>query len=643
MATEYTVEQLQAGYMKAKAKGDSARAQVIANEIERRRQGGVAAKQDRTQKQVDADRKTYSPAAGAEGDTIISDPVSGAKNALPAIGSGMTSVLRAVGGGRLASIMGLPATREEAAQSDAALLNAPGGSTGATIGQAAPAALAIPFTPATIPGAAAAGLVTGGALTEGDIGDRAMGAGLGVLGGAVGGALPAVVRTGRGIIRGSLEPLKDVGQQRIVGRTLERFADDPDQIAQLLNVGRGRSITGAQPTLAETLRSPGIATLERAMTTDAGMSEATAVLAARQEANNAARLQTLRGVAGQGDLPVQSNVGALRRIQSQKSRKSAEGTRAAAATRSYGQAFDAGIVPGAAEAMAPQIEQLMSRPSVQAALAESQSLAAEAGLAQVPQNSVQGLHYLKMALDDQKLGAVPGSTRQRMIGDTANDLSSTLEELSPLYQGARREFGLNSVPVTRAEIGERLLEAGTGAIRDMSGNRTLSAQRFSNALNDEAKLIKGATGYKGTNPEAALADTMAPWQTERIGAVRDELELLSNLGKAASGPGPHTAKMLSAQNLMRQVTGPLGLPEGFVSNAISEQLQRLPTAVAYRSADQRIGAKLMEALLNPDTAAAAVRAARAADIRPGPTQLNLLLRRVAPTAIGLSAADASSQ
>lgn len=640
---DYTTEQLQAGYMKAKQRGDTDRAKIIADEIERRRQGGVAAKQERVQKQVDADRKTYSPAAGAEGDTIISDPIAGAKNLAPAIGSGMTSVLRAVGGGRLAAIMGLPSTKEDATQLDAPLQAAPGGSTGTTIGQAAPAALAIPFTPATIPGAAAAGLVTGGALTEGGIGDRAMGAGLGALGGAVGGALPAVVRTGRGIVRGALEPLRDAGRERIVGRTLERFAENPDQIAQLLNVGRGRSITGAQPTLAEALRSPGIASLERAMTTDAGMSEAAAQLAARQEANNAARIQTLRAVAGQGDAPVQSSVGALRRIQSQQSRRSAEGTRAGRAAQSYGQAYEAGIVPGAAEAMAPQIEQLMSRPSVQAARAEAQSIAAEKGLANVPENSVQGLHFLKQALDDQALAAVPGSTRQGAIKTTSGDLASTLEELSPLYQGARREYQYNSVPVTRAEIGERLLDAGQGAIRDMSGNRTLQAQKFSTALNDEAKLIKGATGYKGTSPEAALSDTMAPWQVDRIGAVRDELELLSNLGRKANGPGSQTAKMLSAQNLMRQVTGPLGLPEGFVSNAVSEQLQRLPTAVMYRSADQRVGNQLAEALLDPSRAADAIRAARAADFRPGPTQLNLLLRRMAPAAIGLSAADASSQ
>lgn len=631
---QYTDEQLQAAFMKAKMAGDTERAKVISDAIQSRRAGKIAERQDRIDKAVAEDREKYSPAAKSDG-TALGYLSAAAKNVTPAAGSGMASVMRAIGAGGVLRALNLPDTKDEAARLDAPIEKAPGGTTGRVIGQAAPAALAIPFTPATIPGAIAAGGITGAAMTEGDLGDRALGGGLGMLGGGVGAVLPGVYRAGKGAVKGVIEPFITNGRERIAGRTLQRFAENPDDIAKLLGVGP--SVTGAQPTLAESLRSPGIAALERAMMTDPAQSAGALALAERQTANNAARLETLRNVAGRSQTVAAEGPGM------QPSLETAKAMRDAAAQSSYDKAYKAGIVPGAAEAMAPQIEQLMSRPSVQAARTAAQSLAREEGLAEVPENSVRGLHYLKKALDDQKLAAVPGSAAQRAIGNTASDLSSMLEELSPLYQAARREFQANSAPVTRAEIGERLLEAGQGAIRDFGGNRQLSAQKFSSALNDEGKLIKQATGYKGTSPDAALDEHLFPWQTERVNAVRDELELLSNLAKSANGPGSHTARMLAAQNLMRQASGPLGLPEGFVSNVVSEQLQRLPTALAFKSADQRIGEELSKALLDPTYAAMLVKKARAADFRPAPSQLDLLTRRSVPTAIGMTAADTAGQ
>lgn len=642
----YTKQQLREAFQRAKMRGDETGAAAIQAELERQRADAVGAVHDENQRFMKEARRS----TAAQGDnTLLSDAAAFGKNLAPAAGAGIASVMRAIGMGRVLKAIGLPDTKEEATQNDAALMDAPGGSTGYALGQAAPAALAIPFTPATIPGALAAGGVTGGLMTEGDLGDRALGATLGAAGGGAGALVAPVARAGAGFVRGGIEPLRQAGRTRIVGRSIDRFAEDPNAISQLINPTRQgpmtyRTLTGAEPTLAELTGDRGLATLQRAVMTDAAQSAGAGQLAARQEANNAARLATLRGVAGQGDLPVPtSSVRALQQRMRQPSLREAEGARAAAAQRSYGEAYDAGIVPGAAEAMAPQLEQLMSRPSIEQARGTAVNMARESGLAEVPENSVRGLHFLKKALDDQALGLPPGSTQQGLVRDTAGDLASTLEDLSPLYQNARREFQNNSVPVQRAEVTGRLLDAGQNAIRDMSGNRTLSAQKFSNALNDEAKLIKGATGYKGTSPEAALSDTLQPWQIDRIAAVRNELELLSNLDRAAAGPGSHTAKMLSAQNLMRQTAGPLGLPESFMSNVISEQMQRLPTAVMYRSADQRIGDEMAQVFLDPRRAAAAVRAAREYDMRRAPSQLELLTRRAAPTAIGLSAADLASQ
>lgn len=109
---------------------------------------------------------------------------------LSGVGSGMASVMRALGGKRLVEKMGLPGTKEEAEAIDAPLAATTSGKVGRGLGQAA---LALPaaFVPGanTYAGATLLGGTTGAAFTEGDILDRAKGAMFGAAGGAGGKAL----------------------------------------------------------------------------------------------------------------------------------------------------------------------------------------------------------------------------------------------------------------------------------------------------------------------------------------------------------------------------------------------------------------------------------------------------------------------
>lgn len=116
---------------------------------------------------------------------------------LAGIGSGMTSVLRAVGGGSLAEKLGLPATKAEGDQLDAPLLNTTAGKVGRVVGQAAVVAPAA-FVPGanTYGGAALLGGALGAATTEGDLADRAKGAAFGAAGGAAGNAAGNLIGAG---------------------------------------------------------------------------------------------------------------------------------------------------------------------------------------------------------------------------------------------------------------------------------------------------------------------------------------------------------------------------------------------------------------------------------------------------------------
>jgi len=59
------------------------------------------------------------------------------------------------------------------------------------------------------------------------------------------------------------------------------------------------------------------------------------------------------------------------------------------------------------------------------------------------------------------------------------------------------------------DVGQRLLDKTTAAVRDMGGNQKLQANAFARALNDEQKLVRQATGFRGVN---ALDDVMTPEQ-----------------------------------------------------------------------------------------------------------------------------------
>jgi hypothetical protein len=605
-----TLAQVEAAFLKADKAGDTAAATVLAGEVRRLRA---------------LTPKEAPPIAGGVNPT---EGMSTFEKTAAGIGRGMTSVGRALSFGALGD-------KAESDRLDAPLLETTAGTVGNVIGTAAPAALAIPFTAPTFAGAAAAGGLTGLGMTEGGIGDRAQGGALGLVGASLGQAAPYLYRAGKGALKGLAEPFLAGGRDRIAGRTLERFATNPNALDNLTGAP---TITGARLSTAEAARDPGLATLERAIGTMDP--QAAAATAARQQANNAARLESLRVLAGGATQPA-SNVGALNRIvNSQPTRASAEATRSAAANASYGAARTGGVDEAWADALNPQIQQLMTRPSVQNAIGEARALAREEGIELTEMGSVQGLQYVKQAIDDAIGRLTPReANRARLLTQTSSDLKSVLDEIAPALRQADAEFAMNSVPVNRAAVGERLLERTTGAIRDFSGHQRLQANRFAGALNDEDALLRNATGFNGYS---SLDDILTPAQSQRVGAVRNELETVANLSNAVSGGQSQTAKMLASQNLLRQIAGPLGLPESFTSNVMSNTLMR-PVQWGMQAAEPRIQDAIARGLLSPEEAVRLIALARAADAQRPPNALLQLMGRSAPAAIGGLSAYGSGQ
>ncbi len=119
--------------------------------------------------------------------TPVTDGMSTSETLLAGIGNGMSSAVRALGGGSLLGKMGLPSTKEEADALNVDLLKTTSGKIGTGLGVgaiAAPVSL-VPFAN-TYAGATGLGALTGAALTEGNFSERAKGATLGAAGGALG-------------------------------------------------------------------------------------------------------------------------------------------------------------------------------------------------------------------------------------------------------------------------------------------------------------------------------------------------------------------------------------------------------------------------------------------------------------------------
>lgn len=563
--------------------------------------------------QQEADRKLYNPAS----DSFLG-------NIVPAAGAGMASILRAVGAQPLLNRIGLdalPQDRAEAAQTDAPLDAAPGGTTGRVLGGAA---LLAPT--AFIPGAntaAGAALIGGGTgllTTEGGLGDRAegalYGAGGGLLGNLAGRALGAGYRAAKGAAKGLVRPFTERGRDIIAGDTLERFATNP---AAIQSAQGGASITGAVPTLAEATRDPGIASLQRAISTmDKG---AEAQFLARDQANNAARVGLLSDMAG-----------------TTGGRDAAASAREAAAQALYGKAFAQDASKSMTPAIQSEIMSLLKRPSIQAARAKASELAADKGMDALDEGSIQGLHFMKLAMDDMINGAgqkgIGGVEKGALIANR-DKLVGVIEKLAPDYAAAKTTYAAMSKPLNQMDIAQRLLDSTRAASADLAGNRPFQAASFARAINNEESLLKNATGRQSLG---SLADVLDPDQLAKVNAIRAELDTVAGLDKAANGKGSQTAKMLASQQLVRSIAGPLGAPDSFGTSVLSETIARGPQWI-LKAAEPRIQAALARGLLDPAEAQRLIAIARKANTAT-PSELARLAQALSPGLLGYGAAQA---
>jgi hypothetical protein len=319
--------------------------------------------------------------------------------------------------------------------------------------------------------------------------------------------------------------------------------------------------------------------------------------AAREVQNNAARVTTLRDLAGHDG-----------------AREFADASRQTAAKELYGKAFAAKPAsPNGTFSAAErgEITKLMNMPAIKDAMKGAQTIAKNQGKSLgKPDGSIEGLHNMKLALDDQinsLMGGSAAEVNKAMSIKSARDrLVTLIQRVSPEYGEARATYAAMSKPLNQMDVADALFRKGTSATSDLGGNPRLMPEKFVNLLKNEEATVKAATG----RDLGKLSDLLEPDQFNKVMAVGKELDRASAVGRAANGPGSATAQRMSSQNILRQVLGPTGLPESWAESTLLNTAMR-PVQFMYSGvAEPKIQAVLSDLLLNPDKARAVLQAAQ---------------------------------
>lgn len=446
-------------------------------------------------------------------------------------------------------------------------------------------AVAIPGA-ASLPGAAAIGAVTGllspSTSTQETLTNVGIGGAAGPAGIAAGRVIGSAYQGGKAL----LAPFTQSGREGIAARTLQRFSGGPDRargVADQLEQGRSL-VPGSNPTAAELSDSGGLAQLQRSM-----QNIDPERFTQRAQEQGTARNRLLQEIAG-----------------TQDDRLFAEEARRGTAADLYGRAMSEGVDPARmTPEMTKRVESLMSRPSIQDAAAQAKLLAREEGIELTDMGSVQGLHYMKKALDDQiASGGKPGGlgpTKQRAVMDTQNRLLEVLDELSPSYGEARRTYSEMSAPINRMEIGQSLYDTVRPAISDYGGLTRENAGAFAKALRAGDATARKATGFPGANMESV----MGPENMNKLAAVAQDLARKANANELGRAAGSNTAQNLVSNNLIDQMAGPLGLQGG--GSVLLQTILGRPIDWISKASTPEIQKVLTDAMLDPAKAAALLR------------------------------------
>lgn len=498
---------------------------------------------------------------------------------------------------------------------------------------------------------AAAGAIPG-ALEYGTAGERAGraagGAAAAVAGGiaipkAASAAVNAVTALGRAA-RAAVEPFTESGRTAIAGRVLNKAAgaDAPQVAARLAEVGApalgpfqpgmaktlaGELVPGSIPTVGQVAENGGLAALERATA-----AVQPAAFSQRGMEQAAARVGALRGIAGD-----------------EARMAAAAGTRSAVSKPLYNAASKQTVTTAD-----PVLQELLTRPSVQKAIARAEKIAAEEGrtfgmvpgrpatpgpqlvdeagnvlldlgsAAQPGKITGQTLQDIKMGMDALLKDPTSGiaGKEAELLQQTRGQLMNWMENAIPELRAARQTYAQLSRPINQMQVGQRLVQQLEPALNDYGALARETGNKYALALRNADQTARTATKFKG----AGMQDIMTPQQMGTLEGVAGDLARKANAENLGRGVGSDTTQKLLLQDLVRgnaaersgapkliaalptiagTAAGALaGGPVGAVGGgSVGFGLGKVAKAI-YGTQEEKIVGKIADALLDPGTAGA---------------------------------------
>ena len=251
----------------------------------------------------------------------------------------------------------------------------------------------------------------------------------------------------------------------------------------------------------------------------------------------------------------------------------------------------AGLSSAAEDLATTGLRELAQRPLFKQAAEDAKRLAENKGRnLKDPLQSLEGLHYIKLALDDMLNPAAKtamGRNASGAVSDMRDKLAEELAKVSPLYGNARQTYAEMSRPITAMETLQDL------RLTDARGNITLA--KINNAIrNLEDDLNKsGISGAKALDNE----------QLRGLYSLRDDLLRQADLGLGTS-PRSNTFQNIATDNILgSMLPGSLGSYVTGKAGPLLGQLGRL----AYSGPNEAIRGRLADMMLEPKLAEIAFR------------------------------------
>lgn len=376
---------------------------------------------------------------------------------------------------------------------------------------------------------------------------------------------------------------------------LEAVEGKGPQVAQMLR-GSTQLVPGSVPTAAEAAAPLGLARLSQlGASAESVMPTA---YTARAEEQAAARLAAMRSVG-----------------------KTEQELKAAKEARSQ----EAGALYKAAEKQVPVTEtpeftELLSRPSMDKALARAAELSAERGqifqigetapakqvasgllgpggetlTREIPATKakypIQSLHNLKLAMDDlirnpERFGI--GASEAAAIAKTRGEFLGFLKQKSPLYEAARAKFAEKSGPINRMEIGQYLESKLLSPLDETAPQRAgVFATAVEQAPTTIKRSIEGAPRYEN------LSDVLTPDEVRKVENIRADLARAARadrLARAGAQAGPEAGQAIK-------------IPRANLMSRVFNVVNRVTTALE-RTIDKRIALQIATEMLDPQQTA----------------------------------------